>query len=222
MAQQQQRKKKKNGGKTAAGVIMIPLILAALAGGLYFAGKDLWNNRSEQPETAESSTDQQDPSETAPAETAVPVETTTEPLVGFADKAQRSDTTLTVTDTTKVLARNSLLIECSGNGGNVLAEHNADAEIYPASMTKVMTLLTFSRLVDTDALDATILMDADVLRAQEEQMAYVAGFKAEEACRIRDLVYAMMLPSGADAAVMLATYAAGSEADFVAECHRPA
>ena len=217
MAQQQQRKKKKNGGKTAAGVIMIPLILAALAGGLYFAGKDLWNNRSEQPETAESSTDQQDPSETAPAETAVPVETTTEPLAGFADKAQRSDTTLTVTDTTKVLARNSLLIECSGNGGNVLAERNADAEIYPASMTKVMTLLTFSRLVDTDALDATILMDADVLREQEEQMAYVAGFKAEEACRIRDLVYAMMLPSGADAAVMLATYAAGSEADFVAE-----
>ena len=73
-----------------------------------------------------------------------------------------------------MLARNALLIECSGNGGIVLADHDADAEIYPASMTKMITLLTFSRLCDTEALDETILMDANVLRKQEEQMAYVA------------------------------------------------
>jgi D-alanyl-D-alanine carboxypeptidase len=45
-------------------------------------------------------------------------------------------------------------------------------------------------------------------------MAQVAGFEPGEACSVKDLLYAMMLPSGADAAVMLATHAAGSEAAF--------
>lgn len=213
----QQTKKKKNGGKTAAGIIIIPLMIAVLGGGIYLAAKDVRDNRKQKPQTSDSTADAQITDGTALPETTVTTETTTETLPAFPDKAERSDTTITMTDTTKVLARNSLLIECSGNGGTILAEHDADAEIYPASMTKVMTLLTFSHLCDTEAMDDVILMDADVLREQEEQMAYVAGFKAEEACRIRDLVYAMMLPSGADAAVMLATYAAGSEADFVAE-----
>lgn len=213
----QQTKKKKNGGKTAAGIIIIPLMIAVLGGGIYLAAKDVRDNRDEKPQTSDSTADAQITDGTALPETTVTTETTTETLPAFPDKAERSDTTITMTDTTKVLARNSLLIECSGNGGTILAEHDADAEIYPASMTKVMTLLTFSHLCDTEAMDDVILMDADVLREQEEQMAYVAGFKAGEACRIRDLVYAMMLPSGADAAVMLATYAAGSEADFVAE-----
>lgn len=213
----QQTKKKKNGGKTAAGIIIIPLMIAVLGGGIYLAAKDVRDNREQKPQTSDSTADAQITDGTALPETTVTTETTTETLPAFPDKAERSDTTITMTDTTKVLARNSLLIECSGNGGTILAEHDADAEIYPASMTKVMTLLTFSHLCDTGAMDDVILMDADVLREQEEQMAYVAGFKAGEACRIRDLVYAMMLPSGADAAVMLATYAAGSEADFVAE-----
>lgn len=213
----QQTKKKKNGGKTAAGIIIIPLMIAVLGGGIYLAAKDVRDNREQKPQTSGNTADAQITDGTALPETTVTTETTTETLPAFPDKAERSDTTITMTDTTKVLARNSLLIECSGNGGTILAEHDADAEIYPASMTKVMTLLTFSHLCDTEAMDDVILMDADVLREQEEQMAYVAGFKAGEACRIRDLVYAMMLPSGADAAVMLATYAAGSEADFVAE-----
>lgn len=213
----QQTKKKKNGGKTAAGIIIIPLMIAVLGGGIYLAAKDVRDNREQKPQTSDNTAEAQITDGTALPETTVTTETTTETLPAFPDKAERSDTTITMTDTTKVLARNSLLIECSGNGGTILAEHDADAEIYPASMTKVMTLLTFSHLCDTEAMDDVILMDADVLREQEEQMAYVAGFKAGEACRIRDLVYAMMLPSGADAAVMLATYAAGSEADFVAE-----
>jgi D-alanyl-D-alanine carboxypeptidase (penicillin-binding protein 5/6) len=119
-----------------------------------------------------------------------------------------------------VLAQNSVLIECSANGGTILAEHGSDEKIYPASMTKMMTLVTFVEMVDESALDETILMDAGVIAEQEAQMAYVAGFKPGEPCRIKDLLYAMMLPSGADAAVMLATYAAGSEEEFAMEMNR--
>lgn len=212
----QQSKKKKNGGKTAAGIILIPLILAAIAGGIYLAGKDFWDNRGGKPLTSGSDTSEQTPSETAPAQTEEPIVYTTSLVYPkYPQKAERTSETLTVSDAEKIYARNVLLIECSETGGTVIAEHDADAEIYPASMTKMMTLLTFSQLCAPEALDATLLMDADVLREQEEQMAYVAGFKAGEPCRVRDLVYAMMLPSGADAAVMLATYAAGSETAFV-------
>lgn len=212
-----QTKKKKSGGKTAAGIIITPLILAVLAGGIYLAVKDIRDNSDKKPQTSDNTAEQQMTDETSLPETVLTTTTTTETLPAFPEKAVRSDTTITMTDTTKVLARNCLLLECSGSGGTVLAEHDADAEIYPASMTKVMTLLTFSHLVDPEAMDEIILMDADVIREQEEQMAYVAGFKAGEACKIRDLVYAMMLPSGADAAVMLATYASGSVENFVAE-----
>ena len=212
-----QTKKKKSGGKTAAGIIITPLILAVLAGGIYLAVKDIRDNSDIKPQTSDNTAEQQMTDETGLPETVLTTTTTTETLPAFPEKAVRSDTTITMTDTTKVLARNCLLLECSGSGGTVLAEHDADAEIYPASMTKVMTLLTFSHLVDPEAMDEIILMDADVIREQEEQMAYVAGFKAGEACKIRDLVYAMMLPSGADAAVMLATYASGSVENFVAE-----
>ena len=213
----QQSKKKKNGGKTAAGIIIIPLILAVIGGGFWFAGKGLLDNRSEKPLPADpGSSAAEQPAGTEPVQTEAPAETAAEAVSLWPGKAERTADTLTVSDTDKVLARNVLLIACGENGGTVLAEHDADAEIYPASMTKMMTLLTFSQLCDPEALDTTILMDADVLRAQEEQMAYVAGFEAGEACRVRDLVYAMMLPSGADAAVMLATYAAGSEEAFVA------
>lgn len=212
-----QTKKKKSGGKTAAGIIITPLILAVLAGGIYLAVKDIRDNSDKKPQTSDNTAEQQMTDETGLPETVLTTTTTTETLPAFPEKAVRSDTTITMTDTTKVLARNCLLLECSGSGGTVLAEHDADAEIYPASMTKVMTLLTFSHLVDPEAMDEIILMDADVIREQEEQMAYVAGFKAGEACKIRDLVYAMMLPSGADAAVMLATYASGSVENFVAE-----
>ena len=113
----QQSKKKKSGGKTAAGIILVPLILAALGGGLYIAGKDILNNRGGKPDTAQSTAEQSVPEETAPPVSAEHAETTTEALSGFADKAERTTDTITVNDTTKVLARNALLIECSGNGG---------------------------------------------------------------------------------------------------------
>lgn len=218
MSQRTAPKKKKNGGKTAAGIILIPLIAVVLFGGIYLLGKDVFGNRDKKPKPSDGTAELQ--TTTTIVTTTTTTVTTTETTSAFPDKPTRSDTTFTVADTTKVLARNALLIECSGNGGVILAERDADAEIYPASMTKVMTLLTFSQLCDPEALDATIIMNAEVIQEQEAQMAYVAGFKAGEACRVRDLVYAMMLPSGADAAVMLATYAAGSEADFIAEMNR--
>ncbi|MBR4201910.1 MAG: D-alanyl-D-alanine carboxypeptidase [Oscillospiraceae bacterium] len=209
-----QPKKKKSSpvGKLA----LTALILCALCGGLWLGTKKLKDNRNDQ-QTAGSET------EASPEATDAPVIETTavpETTSRFPAAAERSTETLTVNDTTKVLARNCLLLECGADGNTVIAEHDADAQIFPASMTKMMSLITFVDLVAPEALDDTIIMDANVIAEQEAQMAYVAGFEAGEACRIKDLLYAMMLPSGADAAVMLATYASGSEAAFAEEMNR--
>lgn len=208
--------RKKRRGKTVAGIIMVPLIFAAVAAGVYFAGKSLWVNRPEKdnssPTAENSSADSTEPIETT---------TTTETAPRFPYKAARTTETVTVDDVTKVLARNCVLIEVGENGSStILAEHDADAEIYPASMTKMMSLVTFVNLVDPDELDAAIIMDGDVIAGEKAKTAHVTGFDANEACLVKDLLYAMMLPSGADAAVMLATYAAGSEEAFAEEMNK--
>lgn len=206
-------KKKKN---PAAAILLTVLLLGAAGTGIWF-GRQKLNENKLPPETSDTA------QENGPAETDEPASLTTAPAETtsrFPAAAERSTETLTVDDTTKVLARNCLLLECGENGNTVLAEHDADAQIYPASMTKMMSLITFVDLVDADALDDTILMDANVIAEQEAKMAYVTGFQAGEACRVKDLLYAMMLPSGADAAVMLATYASGSEAAFAEDMNR--
>lgn len=113
-----------------------------------------------------------------------------------------------------LIARNALLIRADEAGSTVLYEKASDTRMYPASMTKIMTLVTFLDLMPEIDLNTTIKMSGKVIAAQQAKYAYVTGFKANEECTVKDLIYAMMLPSGADAAAMLATYAAGSEDAF--------
>lgn len=214
MAKQTKKQAKKKAKKTAWSIIFAPLLVLVMLIGAYFVLRGVLENRNNTP-----------PSETienvpVQTETTELTTTTTTTTLRFPAAPERSTQTLTVDDATKVLARNSVLIECGDEGNTIIAEHGADEKIYPASMTKIMTLVTFAELVDETSFDETILMDENVIAEQEAQMAYVAGFKAGEACRIKDLIYAMMLPSGADAAVMLATYAAGSEAAFAEEMNK--
>jgi len=162
------------------------------------------------------------------SQTAVSQESTTE------NSTSLSDLTTTTTATTAapvpsesvneslVIAKNAVLMKLTDAEPAIIFDRDADQKMYPASMTKIMTLLTFRGLVSDDKLDETIQMDAGVIAEQQAKLAYVAGFQAGENCRIRDLVYAMMLPSGADAAVMLATYAAGSEAAFAEKMNEKA
>ena len=209
MAKQSNQQQQK---KPRYGLIVWPAVIIAAFAALYFGGKKLIESRRNNSANSEpefSSALLQTQAET----TAVTTTTTAK----YPTAPELSTETVTVDDPAKVLARNFLLVECDGNGSRVLLEHGSDQEIYPASMTKMMTLITLRELLTDEALDGTIIMDAGVIAEQEAKMAYVAGFKAGEVCTVKDLVYAMMLPSGADAAVMLAKYAAGSEAEFV-EC----
>lgn len=144
--------------------------------------------------------------------TATTAATTLYPL-----KATRTTETAALTDMSLIRGRNAVLIAVRESGNVLLAERGADARIYPASMTKIMTMLTFIRLGGTEDLDKTVTMTQEILDYAKKKHAACAGFRAGESCTVRDLLHGLMLPSGADAALMLAVAASGSEAAFADE-----
>lgn len=119
------------------------------------------------------------------------------------------------TDSTRVLgseidSQNAILIDLASN--EVLMTKDGDARIYPASMTKIMTLIVAYE--NMQSLEDTFEMTADIVDALYIANATVAGFVPGEKARIDDLMYGLILPSGGDCAVALAVYTAGSESAF--------
>lgn len=94
----------------------------------------------------------------------------------------------------------------------VIAGKNVDARIYPASMTKVMSLIVAVEHI-TD-LSQTFTMTGDIVDPLVREGASRAGFEAGDTVSASDMLYGLILPSGADAAVGLAVMTAGSESAF--------
>lgn len=95
----------------------------------------------------------------------------------------------------------------------LLAGRGATTKIYPASMTKVMTLIVATEHLKD--MDETFLMTSEIIDRLVREEASRAGFEAGEPVRVEDLFYGLALPSGADAATALAILTAGSEEAFV-------
>lgn len=95
----------------------------------------------------------------------------------------------------------------------IVAERGAHEKIYPASTVKIMTLLTAVEHI-TD-LDDTFTMSYEITDPLFVEDASVAGFLNGEKVTMKDLLYGMILPSGADSAMGLAVKIAGSEEAFV-------
>ena len=96
----------------------------------------------------------------------------------------------------------------------VLAEKGGNQLVYPASMTKVLTILTAAEAI-TDP-DATFTMTQDIIDPHYRAGATITGFRAGDECTLRELFYGAALRSAADATTALAIAAAGSESEFVA------
>ena len=106
------------------------------------------------------------------------------------------------------------------DSGEVLAAKNADASIYPASMTKVMTALLV--LEANPDLDTPVTLPGEIFPALQTEKASMAGFLPGETATVRDLLYGALLPSGAECCETLAREVSGSEEAFVASMNRKA
>ena len=100
--------------------------------------------------------------------------------------------------------------------GEVIAEKKSDEVIAPASMTKILTLLVATEhLTGQEKLDDTTIMTQEIGDLVYRKDLSAVGYKVGDVIPVRDLLYGTILPSGADAAMMLAEYVAGSQEAFV-------
>lgn len=130
-----------------------------------------------------------------------------EPVVGLA--ADGENMTL-LTD--ELGSEYAVIIDADTN--TVLAEKGGNALIYPASMTKVLTLLSASQALDDP--DASFTMTQELIDPHYSAGATITGYRAGDVCTLRDLFYGAALRSSADATSALAVAAAGDESAFVA------
>lgn len=108
-----------------------------------------------------------------------------------------------------VAARSALLLD--PDTGHVYLALNADQEVPMASTTKIMTALA---ALSFGRLDAPITIGADAA-ALVGTGASVAFLRQGDVLTLRQLLYALLLPSGDDAAVAIADGVAGSQDRFV-------
>ena len=97
----------------------------------------------------------------------------------------------------------------------VLYEKNADKKMYPASMTKIVTVIVALEKIEN--LDEIVTITQNDLDTIFETGASAAYFEVGEEVTYRDLIYGAMLPSGADATRALAHNLSASYKDFISE-----
>lgn len=114
-------------------------------------------------------------------------------------------------DLTQLYSPYAVLLDLSSQ--TEIAEHNSRERIYPASLTKIMTaIVAIENLPD---LTETITLPTKMFGMLYIRHASVAGFEPEEAVTVKDLLYGIMLPSGAECCIACADRIAGSEEAFV-------
>uniref|UniRef100_UPI004056C0F8 D-alanyl-D-alanine carboxypeptidase family protein n=1 Tax=Agathobacter sp. TaxID=2021311 RepID=UPI004056C0F8 len=113
----------------------------------------------------------------------------------------------------EIISSNIILVDESTD--TIIAERGAMERISPASMTKVLTILVAAEHISEQDLDDTFTITFEITDYAYVNDCSTVGFENDEVVTVRDLFYGTILPSGGDAAVGLATYAAGSHEAFV-------
>lgn len=109
-------------------------------------------------------------------------------------------------------AKNALLV--SLDTGETLYEKGADEKVYPASITKIMTVML---MLESDSYnpEGKIAMTSEVLKMISGTGSSVSGLKSGEEITELDLVYLVLMSSFGDCAYLAAIKYGGSIDGFV-------
>lgn len=113
----------------------------------------------------------------------------------------------------EVISTHAVLIDESKN--TIIASKGLEERIFPASMTKVLTVLTAAEQIQKQNLENTFTITLEMTDYAYINDCSTVGFLDGETVTVRDLFYGTVLPSGGDAAIGLASYIAGSHEAFV-------
>ena len=110
-------------------------------------------------------------------------------------------------------ARTAILMDYHSN--EILFELDPDAQIYPASMTKIMTAIVAFDLLKKNKLS----LDDEFVVSENAWRLSQAGYSSmfimiNDQVTVEDLLRGIIIASGNDACVALAEGIAGSEANF--------
>ena len=126
-----------------------------------------------------------------------------------------NDSTQDISGDTAIKSGAAVLVDITDNV--TVASKNSDVKIYPASMTKVMTLLVACE----NAKDPNVLLTvteemAEKYKSANNQGASIAtAWKAGDQVTVEDALYLVIYKSDTYACWLLADYVAGGEAAFV-------
>jgi D-alanyl-D-alanine carboxypeptidase (penicillin-binding protein 5/6) len=104
-----------------------------------------------------------------------------------------------------ITAKAAILVD--DQSGEVLWQHNPDLPLPPASTTKIVTAML---ALQSGRLEESLSVTAEAAQAPPSKISLRAGWKM----RLRDLVYAVLLNSANDAAVVIAEGLSGSVRNF--------
>ncbi|MBR1497886.1 MAG: D-alanyl-D-alanine carboxypeptidase, partial [Oscillospiraceae bacterium] len=100
--------------------------------------------------------------------------------------------------------------------GRVLMAKNPDTKLYPASLTKIMTVLLTVEAVERGEISLDDLVTASPnITFNLSELGSTAGIGVGETMRLEDLLYCAMLASANEACNILAEHVAGSISGFV-------
>ena len=147
-----------------------------------------------------------------PSGTAVSGETTSPVKSGgnLQNLAKLSPGASTKTLSSEITANYAVVFDL--DKGSILAEKNSSQTMNPASMTKVMSLLLFAENIPNQ--DKKLTITQDIISFVQQRGASNCGFIAGEEVAVKDLLYGVILPSGADAVLALCKEVSGSETKF--------
>lgn len=108
-------------------------------------------------------------------------------------------------------SKNAILYQLNEN--KVIYEKNAYDKVPIASLTKIMTAMV--AIENIEDLEETVVLTSEDFQGLIEANASMAGFEVGDVVTYKDLLYGLLLPSGAEAAYALARNTFGSIDSFV-------
>ncbi len=112
-------------------------------------------------------------------------------------------------DEPEITAKAALLYAAESD--MILYEHNIHEQLYPASLTKIMTALL---TLENCEMDEVVTVTQSALNSVSPQSS-IAGLKVDEELTVHDLLICLLIPSGNDAANVLAEHIGGSVSAFI-------